>query len=135
MLARYNNEISANCDIKIEKYIDGRIASNKGVVPSGSTLRIELSLSRRLGDGGAVLRINRDGEGDRDVPFSFVGSEMGIDVYSVEICPKKGLYFWEILLLRAGQTLFVSSINQVDFELSTYSKSRFRLLAYDEPTE
>ena len=132
MLARYNNEISANCDIKIEKYINGKMASNKGTVPSGSTLRIELSLSRRLGDGGAVLRIQRDGEGEWDIPFGFLRSERGTDVYSVEICPTKGLYFWEILLIRGNETLFINSVNQVDFELLPYSKSRFRLLAYDE---
>ena len=132
MLARYNNEISANCDIKIEKYINGKIASNKGCVPSGSTLRIELSLSRRLGDGGAVLRIARDGEGERDIPFGFLSSERGRDTYFIEICPTKGLYYWEILLLRGNETLFVNSVNQVDFELLPYSKSRFRLLAYDE---
>ena len=132
MLARYGNEISANCDIKIEKYINGKPLGKKGTVPSKSTLSIELSLSRRLGDGGAVLRIQRDGGHEWDIPFSFKSSEGGIDTYSIEICPVKGLYFWEILLLRGGDTLFVSSINNEDFELLPHSGRRFRLFAYDE---
>ena len=132
MLARYSSEISGNADIKIEKYIDGERASYKGTVKSGSTLRIELSVSRRFGDGGAVLRIARDGEEDRDIPFSFLDSDGGADRYFVELCPIKGLYYWEILLLRGKETLFVNSINQVDFELFYHSENRFRLLCYDE---
>ena len=131
MLARYNDDISSNGYIKIEKYIDGKPVLRKGTVKSGSTLLIELSLSRKIGDGGAVLRICKDGEAERDIPFRFGGTANGIDRYSVEICPTKGLYFWEILLLRGSETLFVSSINNEDFELCQYSKNRFRLLAYD----
>ena len=132
MLARYGNEISANCDIKIEKYINGKPVRKKGTVPSGSTLTIELSLPRRLGDGGAVLRIQRDGGHEWDIPFSFAHSEGGVDTYKVDVCPIKGLYFWEILLLRGVETLFVSSINNEDFELLSHSGRRFRLFAYDE---
>ena len=135
MLARFNDAISENADVKIEKYIDGKPAFRKGAVKSGSALRIELSLSRRLGDGGAVLRIARDGEEDRDLPFSFIDSEGGVDRYLVELCPVKGLYYWEILILRGRETLFTSSINQVDFELLDHSESRFRLLAYDESSK
>lgn len=132
MLARYNNEISANCGIEIKKYINGKPIGKKGTVPSGETLTIELSLSRRLGDGGIVLRIQRDGEREWDIPFTFVKSEPGIDTYQVDICPIKGLYFWEILILRGFDTLFVSSINNEDFEILSHSGRKFRLFVYDE---
>ena len=132
MLARYNGMISENADIKIEKYINGEPASRKGTVKSGDTLRIELTLSRRLGDGGVVLRIARDGEADRDLPFTFFDSEAGKDRYFIELCPIKGLYYWEILLVRGADTLFINSVNQVDHMLVSHSESRFRLLCYDE---
>jgi len=58
-----------------------------------------------------------------------------MDRYFVELCPIKGLYYWEILLLRGFDTLFVNSVNQVDLELLDHSESRFRILCYDEKYE
>ena len=135
MLARYSDEISGGCRFEIRKYIDGRPAKGRGTVPVGSKLLIEVMISRRLGDGGIVLRLQPDGEDERDIPLDFASTEGGIDIYRVELTPEKGLYYWELLVLRGYETLFVSSVNNEDFELTKQSGSRFRLLCYEPLSE
>ena len=135
MLARYSDEISGGCRFEIRKYIDGRPAKGRGTVPVGSKLLIEVMISRRLGDGGIVLRLQPDGEDERDISLDFASTEGGIDIYRVELTPEKGLYYWELLILRGYETLFVSSVNNEDFELTKQSGSRFRLLCYEPLSE
>ena len=116
----------------IKKYVGGKDVSDRGAFPAGKKLKIEVHTPRKLGDAGVVLRIHRDGEGDRDIPLSFIGTEKGTDTYSVEFTPEKGLYYWELLFLRGIDTLFTDSINNKDFILSSQSRGLFRLLAYED---
>ncbi len=133
MLARYSDEISGGCPLTITEYADGAPLKNRGAVPAGSVFRVEVSVSRRLGDGGIVMRLCQDGKAERDIPLSFMSSSDGSNTYAVELKLGKGLYFWELLILRGYETLFVSTHNNKDVAVSRYSGGRFRLLAYEEP--
>ncbi len=135
MLARYGDEIFGGSLLKITEYIDGEPSECFGSVPAGKKLTIRLSVSRKLGDGGVTLRLCRDGEAERDIPLSFLSSDGGINTYETELSLEKGLYFWELLILRGFDTLFVSSINNFDCELSRHSKNKFRLLVYEPISE
>ncbi len=132
MLARYSDEISGGCRFEIRKYIDGKLAKGRGTLPFGSSLLIEVLISRRLGDGGIVLRLQSDGGADRDIPMDFIMTDGGVDSYRLEITPEKGLYYWELLVLRGYDTLFTSSVNNEDFGLTKQSGRRFRLLCYED---
>ena len=109
--------------------------TEKSAFPAGTEIVISLSVSRRLGDGGAVLRLVPDAlSSDKpaeDLPMSYEKTEGDRDFYTVSLCLPKGLYDWEILFLRGADTLFTNSVNQVDFTLSRRSAKRFRLLIYE----
>ena len=131
MLPKYHEGIRGGVLPIIKKYCDGRELSRLGAFPFGKELRIEVTLPRRLGDGGVVLRLFPDGCDHRDLPLSFFNSREGRDVYSVTLTPDVGLYYWELLFLRGFDTLFTSSVNNLDFTLDLESRHRFRMLIYD----
>ena len=90
-----------------------------------------------MGTQGVVLRINRDGENYWDIPLVLSSFELGREEYTVELnlrhlCgPVPALFFYEFLFLRGTRTLFTSSVNNYDFELSYHSESKFSLLVYE----
>lgn len=127
MLIKNHTNIEKNAEVKLKRLINGR-ETRLGAFPEGSTVTLSLTVSRRLGASGAVIRFNRDGEESRDIPFSYVSMEGGNDVYETEISEGLGLCFFEILLLRGYETLFISSVNNLDFELSEHSGTPFHLL-------
>ena len=132
MLPRYNYQLTGEAKPIIKKYIDGKDASRFGAFEAGKKLTLKVIVPRKLGDGGVVLRLERDGEEPTDRALEFVGSERGVDVYSIELKLGKGLYYWELLFLRGMDTLFTDSINNRDFELIPYSARKFRLSIYEE---
>ena len=132
MLPKYHESIREGSLPEIRKFCDGRELSRFGAFPSGKELRIEVTLPRRLGESGVVLRLFPDGGDHRDVPLSFTDSREGRDVYSVTLTLDVGLYYWELLFLRGFDTLFTSSVNNLDFTLERESRDRFRLLIYSD---
>ena len=123
----------------VTKTVDGKDASAKNAFPSDKNIVFTVKAPRRLGASAVVLRINRDGGEDCDLPLSFVSSSCGWDVYSVELDPRKsfgedfeGLFFYELLFLRGFDTLFTNTVNNLDFELESSSCGRFRLLIYNK---
>ena len=132
MLPRYNYQLTGEGLPEIRKYTGGKDVSDRGAFPAGKKLKIEVRIPRIFGDAGVVLRIHRDGEGVSDIPLTFESTERGKDTYFVELTPEKGLYYWELLFLRGGDTLFTDSINNKDFTLSSHSQRLFRMLAYED---
>ena len=139
MLPRFFSEIDRKSDAFIKKFTGAEDASEKGAFSFGTVIRFELSVSRRLGASGAVMRICRDGDRDADISFSFESSDNIFDKYTLSLdtaalCSPDGygLFYYEILLLRGYNTLFTSSINNLDFELSEKEGARFRLLVYEK---
>ena len=139
MLPRLYFENDHDCDVQIHKFVDNEDVSRLGALPYGTVINIELTVSRRLGASGAVLRICRDGEGDVDMPLEFCRSDNLCDVFCVTIdtaklCEgeKDGLFYYEFLLLRGFSTLFTDTCNNFDFDLCEKEGSRFRLLVYEK---
>ena len=71
MLPKYHESIREGSLPEIRKYCDGRELSRLGAFPSGRELRIEVTLPRRLGDAGVVLRLFPDGGIIATSPFRF----------------------------------------------------------------
>lgn len=122
----------------ITKTVDGADVSEKCAFPSDKKIIFTVRAPRRLGASAVVLRINRDGEGDRDIPLRFENTDEGWDTYTTELFPAEGcedgyegLFYYEFLFLRGLDTLFTNTYNNVDFELSGASGGRFRLLISD----
>lgn len=138
MLPKLFTDIDKKTDCIIKKFVGDRDASIYGAFEYGSVISFEVSLSRMLGARGLTLRICRDGEGDIDIPLEFSGSDGVHDIYTMSldtktICREQsyGLFYYELLLLRGGNTLFTDSINNYDFNLSEREGNRFRLLVYE----
>ena len=122
----------------IIKRINGKDASNRGAFAVDQKLDITVEAPRRLGASAVVMRINRDGKADRDIPLSFVSTDAVIDTYSLsldlaDLCGNgnSGLFFYEFLFIRGVDTLFTHTDNNVDFSLERSSHGRFLLLVYD----
>ncbi len=120
----------------ITRLCDGRNTTDRGAYPYGARLTLRVDLPRILGASAVVLRIRADGESDRDLPLCYVSTELGSDRYTVtldtkELCDENGgLFFYEFLFLRGTDTLFTDSSDNLHFDLSEQSGSRFRLLVH-----
>ena len=123
----------------IIKYVDGVDRSFKSAFPSGKKITFTVKVPRRLGASAVVLRINRDGAPSRDIPLEYIELSEGWDVYSLDFTPDESgaedfeaLFYYEFLFLRGFDTLFTTSHNNVDFELSKESDEKFRMLIYNK---
>ncbi|MBR6680739.1 MAG: glycoside hydrolase family 13 protein [Clostridia bacterium] len=135
MLSKINDSLTKNPIIK--KTREGKDVTNIGAFAFGDVVCFTVEAPREFGASAVVLRICKDGGEDRDYPFSFTDSELGVDTYSLELdtaalCgpEKDGLFYYEILFLRGYDTLFTNTYNYVDFELSSHSEGRFLMLVY-----
>ena len=138
MLPKLFNDIDKNTDCIIKKFVRDEDVSVFGAFECGAVINFEVSVSRMLGARGLVMRICRDGMGDSDISFEFSGSDGVHDIYTLALDTEKicdgcgyGLFYYELLLLRGGNTLFTDSVNNFDFNLSEREGSRFRLLVYE----
>ena len=139
MLPRYPIDTPA-CVI-IRKYAaDGREVTHLGAFPKGETLRLTVTCPRTLGASAVVLRLNRDGGAEQDTPFEFVSEdvttltdtyELTVDTASLCGDHPSGLFYYRLLFVRCGDTLFSDSINNLDFELVSHGGSAFRMLVYE----
>ena len=56
----------------IIKRLNGADVSHRGAFASDEKIDITVEVPRRLGASAVVLRINRDGESDMDLPLAFI---------------------------------------------------------------
>ena len=139
MLPRF--PIDSSASITFSKYTaDGRDATRLGAFPKGEILRLTVTCPRTLGASAVVLRLWRDGCAEGDTPFEFVSGDVSTltDTYELtlntaDLCGEtpSGLFYYRLLFVRRGDTLFSDSINNVDFELVTHGGSAFRLLIHE----
>ena len=135
-----NNAVCNGVEIIREIKVDSswENASYSGAFSVNDDIRFRIVLPTNMGAQGAVMRINRDGEEYWDIPLTLLSYELGREEYIVELnlrnlCgPVPALFFYEFLFLRGTRTLFTSSMNNFDFELSYYSESKFSLLVYED---
>lgn len=134
-----NNHAALECgyEIKIEKSVRGENVTHLGAFARGEEIAFRVTVPRRFGVSAVVLRLAPDGGAQRDMPLTFAGSEGAEDTYTcllstAAICGEEpdGLFYYEFLFLRGFDTLFSSSVNNVDFTLSSKSENRFTLLVY-----
>ncbi len=137
MLPKLFAQIDSQCKVKLNKYTSTEDISSLGAVECGERIRFKLSVPRRLGASGGVLRIARDGKRDKDIPLTREKSDAEADIYAVELDTEElcegdgcGLFYYEFLFLRKENTLFTGTYNNKDFTLETRSTRRFRLLVY-----
>ncbi len=137
MLSKFFSEAGEG-DIRIRRFAGARDVSHLGALPYGTKIDIELTVSRRTGASGAVLRLCRDGEGDQEYPLEFCRTDHREDVYSLALdtaalCGEAGygLFYYEIALLCGAKTLYTDTYNNFDFNLAEKPASRFRLLVYE----
>ena len=139
MLPKLYKLIDECCEVKLNKYVCGKDVSQLGAFRCGEKVEFRLTVPRRLGEMGAVLRIAPDGGAERDLPFEKVSGDELFDVYSLtldtyELCGNEGcgLFYYELLFLRGFETLFTSTFNNKDFTLVEHSDGRFRLLIHNK---
>lgn len=142
------NPAEALTSVTFEKYGTGERAGENltrfGAFAWGEVVSLRVGCPRRLGVTAVVLRINRDGQPPKDMPFTFLSSdyEQGQDICELELdtaalCGldaggrRSGLFFYRLLLVRDQDTLFTDSRNNVDFTLGADGGQAFRLLVYD----
>ena len=134
------NASTNNVEIIKEIKVDSswKNASYSGAFSVNDDIRFRIIVPTSMGTQGIVLRINRDGENYWDIPLMLKSFELGREEYSLEInlrhlCgPVPALFFYEFLFLRGTRTLFTTSVNNYDFELSYHSESKFSLLVYED---
>ena len=131
MLVKLNHELTAKATIKFNKFTGKENASLRGAFSCSEKPVFRVEAPRIMGVRDVVLRLQRDGEGDVDIPFEI--SSFGVFELSVDLsCLGEGLYWYTILLLRAGDTLFLSSVDNVSYTVAPSEGKRFRLLVYEE---
>ena len=139
MLPRF--PIDSTASVTFSKYTtDGRDATHLGAFPKGETLRLVVTCPRTLGASAVVLRLWRDGCAEGDAPFEFVSGDIStltdtyeLTVNTADLCGEtsSGLFYYRLLFVRRGDTLFSDSINNVDCELVTHGGTPFRLLVHE----
>ncbi len=135
MLLKHHTALEAEQKIEIRKTVNGEDVSLLGAFEKGTNLLFTARIPRRMGIGVPVLRIAPDGGESTDMPFVFSERDGDCDLYTLTlstsaICGKEphGLFYYEYLFLRGRDTMFSSSVNNVDFALTDKSENRFRLL-------
>lgn len=131
MLIKNHTIVEKNAEITLKRYVYGQ-ETRLGAFPEGTPVTLALTLPRRIGASGVVLRISKDGSESVDLPFSYISMKGGSDRYEAIIDEKKGLYFYEILLIRGHETLFMSSINNLDAKLTEHSDFLFHILFHEK---
>ena len=130
------NNVEIRKEIKVGSSWEN--ASYCGAFSADDTIRFRISVPTSMGTQGIVLRINRDTENYWDIPLTLTSFELGREEYMIELDlrhitgPVPALFFYEFLFLRGTRTLFTSSVNNYDFELSYHSESKFSLLLYED---
>ena len=120
----------------ITRHCGGKDTTDRGAYPHGARITFRADVPRTFGASAVVLRLCADGGADRDYPLTFVSCDLGVDRYAItldtkELCDENGgLFFYEFLFLRGMETLFTDSSDNLHFDLSENSASRFRLLVY-----
>lgn len=131
MLLKLHDELTANAEITLEKFIGTENASLRGAFSQSEELTFRVKFPRVMGVRDVALRIRRDGGDGWDIPFDV--KDLGIFELTLDLNGLgEGLYWYSIVFLRGMETLFTDSIDNVHFRLLTKEGANFRLLVYEK---
>ena len=131
MLLKLHDELTANAEITLEKFIGTENASLRGAFSQSEELTFRVKCPRVMGVRDVALRIRRDGGDGWDIPFDV--KDLGIFELTLDLNGLgEGLYWYSIVFLRGRDTLFTDSIDNVHFRLLTKEGTNFRLLVYEK---
>lgn len=136
MLPKLHQLLETENTLRMHRLVNGKDQTQYGAFPRGARVILRAEVPRTLGASAVVLRLSADGAEPQDKPFAFVSATPQADAYEVTVdtaalCEESGgLFFYELLLLRGTDTLFTSSIDNVQAVLAPQSATRFRLLIY-----
>ncbi len=135
MLPKLFKQIDECCEIRISKFIGERDISDLGAISCGEQLTFRVSVPRRFGALGVVIRLCKDGCASADYELKREVGDNLCDIYSVTLDSERlcegdgsGLFYYELLFLRGIDTRFTHTFNNKDFTLGEKSGQRFRLL-------
>ncbi len=130
--------LDKSTNICISKYLNGESVDQLGAFPFGAKLSFMIEVPFFHGSYSAVIRIEKDGEEYRDIPFAYEDKQ-SCRVYSLaldtgELCEgeKDGLFFYEFLILCKDRTYFTNTENNCDFSITEQNGGRYTLLIYRE---
>lgn len=107
-----------------------------GAFAWGTLLTLRAEIPRAFGAAAVVLRFSPDGGKATDIPFVFSSTDFVTDIYTTvldtaALCGRDGgLFYYELLFVRGGETRFTDSTDNVHFTLSAESAVKFRLLIH-----
>ncbi|MBQ3528542.1 MAG: glycoside hydrolase family 13 protein [Clostridia bacterium] len=130
MLLKLHDELTANAEITLEKFIGTENASLRGAFSQSEKLTFRATCPRVMGVRDVALRIRRDGGDGWDISFDV--KEFGVFELTLDLAGLgEGLYWYSLVFLRGRETLFTDSIDNVHFRLLTKEGASFRLLVYE----
>ena len=124
--------------IGIVKTVNGEDRSACGAFCLSETPQITLHIPRSLELVDPAMVICRDGYRDHTILPVYQGSDDEKDIFTftlnlAALCDgeEDGLFYYEFRFTRSHQTVYTSSINNVDFYLADKPSRRFLLLVYE----
>ena len=138
MLARFSLD-SPEKLVRVCRTVKNTDVSRRSAFAKSATMELTLRISRILGVCVAVLSIKNDKTGHViEMPLKLCKTEKDTDFYSVSLhlaalCGDEpsGLFFFDILLCRGNEKLYLNPVNNIDFTLSeTAPENQFALLVY-----
>ena len=125
--------------ISITKTVDGTDRSSSGAFCISDTLKITLAVPHSMALVDPSMVICRDGQEDMTLLPFYEGIKDGSNVFTFTLNLEKmcgdedsGLFYYEFRFVQSYNTLYTSSINNVDFYLSEHPSRRFLLLVYEK---
>lgn len=116
--------------VSLKRMTAEECSESLGAAPAGENIIFKLRVPRRIGALGAVLRLALDGEQDADYSFTLSSQNYSEEEYTLTLKLTRGLYFYEILLLRGLDTLFSSTDDNKSMTFCRESGRRFSFLVY-----
>ena len=142
MLSKLSHAAIADQKIKFSKSIRGTDVSLFGAFPTNEKLCFSLKIPRKMGITYPILRINKDGLCAKEMPFEYIATVLGDDIFEIELDTKKlcdnensGLFYYDFILSRGNHALFSETYDNLNLTLSENEGSKFRLLIYEEGFE
>ena len=139
MSVRINDCTKALENITLQKYKNNKNISTRAAFSENEKVEVVLCVPRIIGVIEAVLCVEIDGEGQKEIPFTFRDLKNAVDEYFLildfaSLFPNgSGLMFWKAKLVSSDCVYYTESINNVDFKMTTEENSaKFRILVHDK---